>query len=47
LISASDGKLLAEYKLESAPVWDGMAASDGRLYISTRKGRLLCMGKNE
>ena len=45
VVSASDGKKLAEYNLESPPVWDGMAASNGRLYISTRAGRVLCMGK--
>jgi outer membrane protein assembly factor BamB len=44
-VSASDGKKLAEYKLESPPVFDGMIAASGRLFISTRDGRLLCMGK--
>ncbi|MGD8500468.1 MAG: PQQ-binding-like beta-propeller repeat protein, partial [Phycisphaerales bacterium] len=42
-VSASDGKRLAEYKLESVPVWDGMAAANGRLYLSMRNGRVLCM----
>jgi outer membrane protein assembly factor BamB len=42
-VSASDGKKLAEYKLESVPVWDGMAAANGRLYLSMRNGRVLCM----
>lgn len=44
-MSASDGKELAEYKLDSPPVFDGMIAAGGRLYISTRDGRLICMGK--
>jgi len=43
--SSEDGKKLAEYKLESPPVFDGMIAANGRLYISTRDGRLVCMGK--
>ena len=44
-ISASDGKTLAEYDIDSPPVFDGMIAAKGRLYISTRDGRLLCLGK--
>jgi outer membrane protein assembly factor BamB len=42
--SAEDGKELAEYKLDSPPVFDGMIAANGRLYISTTDGRLICMG---
>jgi len=38
---------LAEYKLDSPPVFDGMTAANERLYISTRDGRLLCMEKND
>ena len=47
VVSAADGTKLAEYKLESPPVFDGMIAADGRLYISTLDGRLLCMGKRK
>jgi len=46
-VSASDGKKLAEYNLESPPVWDGMAAARGRLYLTTENGRLLCFGGGE
>jgi outer membrane protein assembly factor BamB len=45
VIDPDDGKKLAEYKLESPPVFDGMIAASGRLFISTRDGRLLCMVK--
>jgi outer membrane protein assembly factor BamB len=38
-----DGKKLAEMKLEMA-AWDGLAAAQGRLYVSTREGKLLCLG---
>ncbi len=41
-VSAADGKKLGEYRLESPPVWDGMAAANGRLYLSTMDGRVLC-----
>ena len=42
--SASDGKKLAEYKLDAAPAWDGMAAGYGRLYLALKDGTVLCMG---
>ncbi|NOZ21929.1 MAG: PQQ-binding-like beta-propeller repeat protein [Planctomycetes bacterium] len=44
-VSAADGKKLGETKLDSPPVFDGMAAAEGRLYISTRAGRLICIGE--
>ena len=44
-ISAGDGAKLAEIKLDSAPVYDGMAAAGGRLFVSTVDGKLLCLGK--
>jgi outer membrane protein assembly factor BamB len=42
-VSPFDGKKLAEYKLESVPAWDGMAAANGRLYLATKDGHVLCM----
>ena len=44
-VSASDGEKLAEYKLDGLPIFDGMAAADGRLYISLSDGRLVCMAE--
>ncbi len=41
-VSATTGERLKEFKLDSLPVWDGMAASGGQLYISTMDGELLC-----
>lgn len=40
---ASDGAALADQALER-PVWDGFAAAQGRLYVSTLDGRVLCLG---
>jgi len=40
--SAKDGSKIAEYKLESPAVWDGISAANGRLFISTVKGELQC-----
>ena len=45
--SASDGKKLAQYKLDAAPSWDGLAAANGRLYVSLSDGTVMCMGKGE
>ena len=44
-VSADDGKKLAEYKLESAPVFDGMIAARNRIYISLQDGSIVCFGK--
>jgi len=44
VVSAADGRKLAEYKLETPPAWDGMAAAEGRLYISMRDGKVICLG---
>ena len=42
-VSTTDGTKLAEWKLDSLPRWDGMAAAQGRLYIATTAGKVLCM----
>jgi len=41
-VSAADGKTRSELKLAAPPVWDGMAAADGRLYIATIDGKVAC-----
>jgi hypothetical protein len=43
-ISAGDGGKLSEYKLESPPVLDGVAAANGRLYVSQADGSVICFG---
>lgn len=42
--SAADGKVVARTPLD-APVWDGMAAAHGRLFVATQKGDVVCLGK--
>jgi outer membrane protein assembly factor BamB len=42
---ATDGRRLAEYPLGSAPVFDGMIAAQGRLFISLQNGSLICLGE--
>ena len=44
-VSAAAGKRLAEYRLDAPPAWDGMAAAQGRLFIATEDGRVLCMAR--
>ncbi|MDY0170999.1 MAG: PQQ-binding-like beta-propeller repeat protein, partial [Thermoguttaceae bacterium] len=44
-VKASDGRTLAEYSLASPPVFDGMVAAAGRLYLATLDGRVVCMGE--
>jgi hypothetical protein len=43
-VSARDGKILSEYPLDALPVFDGLAAAQGRLYLSLKDGRLMCLG---
>jgi hypothetical protein len=43
-VSASDGKKLAEYRLKSLPIFDGLIAAKGKLYLCTKKGEIICFG---
>jgi outer membrane protein assembly factor BamB len=40
--STSDGAKLADYELKSLPVFDGLIAARGQLYLATKDGRILC-----
>ena len=42
-IAVGDGRPLAEHPLPAPPVFDGMAAANGCLYLATLDGRVLCM----
>ncbi|MHC4700607.1 MAG: outer membrane protein assembly factor BamB family protein [Planctomycetota bacterium] len=43
--SGQDGEKLAEVaKLDALPVYDGLVATDGRLYLSSKNGRVACFG---
>ena len=46
-VSADTGTKLSEYKIPAIPVWDGMIAANGRLYLSLKDGTVLCMGKRK
>ena len=42
-LAANDGKTLAAYRLESMPVFDGMAAAKGKLFLCTLDGKVICL----
>ena len=41
-VSTTDGKKLCELKLQAPPVFDGMAAADGKLFIVLMDGTVVC-----
>ena len=43
-VATADGRKLAEIKLDAEPVFDGLIAAGGRLFMATRDGRVLCLG---
>ena len=45
LLSMQDGKKLGEWLLPGGVVTDGAAAASGRIYVSTRDGKVVCYGK--
>ncbi|MCB1230279.1 MAG: PQQ-binding-like beta-propeller repeat protein [Verrucomicrobiae bacterium] len=40
----TDGSVVAEAQVP-APMWDGLAIAQGKLYLSTLSGELVCFGK--
>jgi len=46
-ISATDGSELARHPIPAAPVFNGMAAARGGLFLTLETGQLLCMGKDD
>jgi len=45
LVSKDDGKVLAETAAGGTPIFDGMAAANGRLFLSMEDGRMVCLGE--
>jgi outer membrane protein assembly factor BamB len=43
-MDVTTGKKLAEHKLDAPPVFNGLAAASGRLFVSTTKGDIVCIG---
>ncbi|MHC4248463.1 MAG: outer membrane protein assembly factor BamB family protein [Planctomycetota bacterium] len=42
VVSAADGRKLSELELDGCPVFDGMAAAEGKLFISMMDGTVVC-----
>jgi outer membrane protein assembly factor BamB len=42
-VSRDDGKKLAAYRLDFVPRFDGLIAANGRLYVSTLGGEVVCL----
>jgi hypothetical protein len=47
VVSTSDGTKLTEIEMERAPVFDGLIAAFGRLYMVSRDGAIMCLGSKE
>jgi hypothetical protein len=41
-VSADTGRKYSELRLDSLPVWDGMIASGGKLYLAMMNGEIVC-----
>jgi outer membrane protein assembly factor BamB len=44
VLSTADGSVLQEAQVPS-PAWDGLAVAEGRLFLTTQDGRVLCLGE--
>ena len=44
-VDAGSGATLAECKLGAPPVFDGLIAAAGRLFVSTTDGKVVCLGE--
>jgi hypothetical protein len=48
LFSSANGEKIVLYKIESPPVWNGMAIAGGSIYMSLTNGSVICLsGINE
>jgi len=43
-IATEDGRVLAETQVPQ-PAWDGLAVANGRLFLTTQTGELICLGE--
>ncbi len=46
-VKAADGRKLAEYHFDSVPVFDSLVAAQGRLYLATVDGKVLCLDRKQ
>lgn len=43
ILSKQDGKDLFTMDMDSLPIFDGMSAANGKLYVSLQDGSVLCL----
>lgn len=43
--NSTDGSVMSEMRLPTAPMLDGMSAAGGKLFISMQNGKLVCLGE--
>jgi hypothetical protein len=43
VVDTKTGKKQHELRFESIPTWDGMAAAQGQLFMTTIDGKLICL----
>ena len=44
VLDAETGKQTAQIELDAPPVWNGMAAAYGKMYLTDTRGKLICLG---
>jgi hypothetical protein len=47
VVNKEDGQTLSEHRLDSPPVFNGIAIADGRLILTLENGSVACFGKGE
>ncbi len=45
VVNAADGESLNEFTIDEAPIFDGLMAAGGNLYMATMDGKLICFGE--
>jgi outer membrane protein assembly factor BamB len=46
-VDRTNGETLADYKLDSLPIFDGMISAGGRLFVALSNGTIVCMGPSK
>ncbi len=46
-VSKTDGTTIAEHRLDAIPVFDGLIAAEGKLFVSLTTGDLICLGDSQ
>ena len=46
-VDPATGQTLAEHRLKALPVFDGLIAAAGKVFITTTNGRLICLGPRQ